>query len=218
MPSSARYRFRSSDPSGGDVAKSPLLPRILEAMRLFIALNFTKAEREKVYRATRSLREADLPVKWIEPDSYHLTLKFLGNVDQRALAGITAVVDQVAAGTKRFDLVLRGCGAFPTIRKPRVLWVGADPSPALRCLKQDVEWGLANHGFEKETRAFHPHVTVGRATGDEGAGIFRGLDDLAGAIQFTTRIPLKWLDLMRSEATRTGTTYRVVHRGELKRV
>jgi len=187
-------------------------------MRLFVALNFTKSERERVARAIRPVRDADLPVSWIDPESYHLTLKFLGNVDQRRLEGIKQVVEQVAAGTRRFELELKGFGAFPTIRKPRVLWVGANPSPALRCLKQDVEWGLADRGFEKETRAFHPHVTVGRATGDEGAGVFRGLDELAGGIGFKAKIPLKWLDLIRSESTRSGTRYSLVHRGEFKRV
>lgn len=187
-------------------------------MRLFVALNFTKSEREKVMRATRPVRDADIPIDWIDVDTYHLTLKFLGNVDQKRLDKIKAVVDQVATGTGRFDLVLRGFGAFPTIRKPRVLWIGVDPSPALRCLKQDVEWGMANHGFEKETRAFHPHVTVGRTRGDEGAGVFRGLDAVAGGIRFKAKIPLKWLDLMRSEPTRSGPRYSVVHRGEFKRV
>lgn len=187
-------------------------------MRLFVALNFTKSERERVRRATRSIQETDLPVDWIDADAYHLTLKFLGNVDQKRLDGIKQVVDQVAAGTGRFDLVLRGFGAFPTIRKPRVLWIGVDPSPALRCLKQDIEWGLADRGFEKETRAFHPHITVGRTTGEEGAGAFRGLDDLAGAIRFKAKVPLKGLDLMRSEPTRSGARYTAVHRGEFKRV
>lgn len=187
-------------------------------MRLFVALNFNKAERQKILRAVGPVRDAGLPVNWIDPESYHLILKFLGAVDQKRLAVIKGVVDQAAAGTRRFDLVLKGFGAFPTIRKPRVLWVGADPSPALRCLKQDVEWGLAELGFEKETRAFHPHVTVGRATGDEGAGVFRGLDELAGGIRFKAKVPLKGLDLMRSESTKSGPRYSVVHRGEFKRV
>ena len=186
-------------------------------MTLFVALNFTKAERQRIHRAARPLREAELPVRWIEVDRYHLTLKFLGQVDARGVDGIAEVLDSVASRTGRFELELGGFGAFPTIRKPRVLWLGADPSPALRCLKQDVEWGLADQGFEKETRAFHPHVTIGRAAGTEGAGAFRGLDELASGIGFQTRVPLKWLDLMRSETTRGGPAYRILHRAELKR-
>ncbi len=171
-----------------------------------------------MHRAARPLREAELPVRWIDPDSYHLTLKFLGSVDQRRLEEIVAVVDRVANATRRFDMDLHGFGAFPTIRRPRIIWVGADPSPALRCLKQDVEWGLADKGFDRETRAFHPHVTVGRVDGEQGAGVFRGLDDLAGGLQFRAKIPLKWLDLMQSEPVKSGVRYRLVHRGELKRV
>lgn len=186
-------------------------------MRLFVALNFTKQERQRVDRAARPLREADLPIRWIAADNFHLTLKFLGHVDHRSLDSIVEVIDRVAAATRRFDLVLGGFGAFPTIRKPRVIWMGADPSPALRCLKQDIEWALAELGFERETRAFHPHVTVGRTDGEQGAGVFRGLDELASGITFSATVPLKWLDLMRSDLSRSGPRYTLVHRAELKR-
>lgn len=179
-------------------------------MRLFIALNLPEKQREKIHAAARPLREAGLPVRWLEPEEYHLTLKFLGDVRSDLVPVAEGVLGRVTEETREFPLAVHGFGAFPTIRRPRVIWIGGDPTPALRCLKQDLEWGLANHGFERETRAFHPHITLGRADEEAGAGAFRGLDALAAGLSFRTRFTVKTVDLMRSQLSRQGTRYSVL--------
>jgi RNA 2',3'-cyclic 3'-phosphodiesterase len=185
-------------------------------MRLFIALSLPEEERERIFAAAEPLREPDFPIRWLDPSTYHLTLKYLGATRQDLLPTIEKAVGRVAEATLGFPLVLEGFGAFPTIRRPQVLWLGAEPSPALRCLKQDLEWGLASHGFERETRAFHPHVTVGRSARSEGAGSFRGLDALAAEINHRTTIPVSTVDIMRSHISKEGTHYSVVSRVSLK--
>lgn len=185
-------------------------------MRLFIALNFPQKERDRIHAAARPLRESGFPVNWIEPESYHLTLKFLGDVRAEVIPTVERVVDRVAEATSTFPMAIGGFGAFPTIRRPRVLWMGVDPSPALRCLKQDLEWGLANHGFERETRAFHPHVTLGRAEEGKGAGAFRGLDELAAALTYNGNVPANTVDLMRSQLSRQGPRYTLLRDSPLK--
>ena len=180
-------------------------------MRLFIAINLRASERRRIYRGLKSLRNADYPVRWLAPETYHLTLKFLGSTDPRRVDDLRTVQDRVASSNRPFTLEFRGVGAFPTIRRPHVIWVGVDPSPALRCLKQDLEWGLAELGMDRETRAFHPHLTVGRANDGDGAGAFRGLDDLSGSVSFTETVEVKSVDLMRSHLSRDGARYEVVH-------
>ncbi len=179
-------------------------------MRLFIALNLPKKEKDRIYRAARKLREAELPVRWVAPETYHLTLKFLGEVRAELLPRIEGVLEEVAKGTGPFTMEIEGFGAFPTIRRPRVLWVGIDPSPALRCLKQDLEWALSEHGFERETRAFHPHLTLGRTTREGGAGLFRGLDDLVATLSYRGEVKVWKLDLMQSHLSPSGARYSVV--------
>lgn len=179
-------------------------------MRLFIALNLPKKERTRIHRAAGQLRERDLPVRWVEPDDYHLTLKFLGDVRTPRTDPIEHVMEKVAAATQPFEVTVKGFGAFPTIRKPRVLWVGAVATPELRCLKQDLEWGLAEFGFERETRAFHPHVTLGRAAEEGGAGAFRGLDDVVASMDHVSAFTIRSLDLMRSKPTKSGSHYSVL--------
>lgn len=185
-------------------------------MRLFIALNLPLKDRKKIYEAAAPLRDAGFPVTWLEPESYHLTLKFLGTVRSEAVPSVESVVDRVAGETKGFSMTIRGFGAFPTIRRPRVIWIGVDPTPALRCLKQDLEWGLASHGFERETRAFHPHITLGRAEEDRGAGVFRGLDELSADLGHKSVVPVKTVDVMRSQLSKKGQRYSVVRESQFK--
>lgn len=178
-------------------------------MRLFIALNLPKKERTRIHRAAAVLRDRDLPVHWVEAEKYHLTLKFLGEVRGSRRDPVEHVMEKVAAQTPPFDIAIRGFGAFPTIRRPRVLWVGAVATPELRCLKQDLEWGLAEFGFERETRAFHPHVTLGRAEEEGGAGAFRGLDEVVAEMDQESTFTVRSLDLMRSKRTKSGSQYSI---------
>lgn len=120
------------------------------------------------------------------------------------MAGVQEALMRVASTTTKLDLAVEGFGAFPTIRRPEVIWVGIEPSPALRCLKQDVEWALMGCGFDRETRAFHPHLKLGRANAQEGAGAFRGLDEKAANLLYQGQVKVRKLDLMRSQLSKGG--------------
>lgn len=176
-------------------------------MRLFIAINIPKKERERIHRSARALRERGYPVRWVSEDLFHLTLKFLGQVRPVAVPAIQTALEKVTQATEAFPMKIGGLGAFPTIRRPRVIWLGAEPSPALRCLKQDLEWALSEHGFERETRAFHPHFTLGRATADKGAGAFRGLDVQASETTYSSEVTVRKVDLMESHLLKAGPRY-----------
>ena len=181
-------------------------------MRLFVALNLPKKERERIYRASKVLRECELPVRWVEPELYHMTLKFLGEVREDRMERVQDALDHVASTTGKLDLAVEGFGAFPTIRRPQLIWVGIEPSPELRCLKQDVEWALMACGFDRETRAFHPHLTLGRADARDGAGAFRGLDEKAANLAYKGQVKVHRLDLMRSQLSKGGgARYTVQH-------
>ena len=179
-------------------------------MRLFIALNLPKKDRERIYRAARPLREEDMPVRWLDLDHFHVTLKFLGEVRRERVPAVEAAMAKVACDTRAFTTTLGGFGAFPTIRRPRVVWLGVGANPELRCLKQDLEWALGEIGFEAETRAFHPHVTLGRANDRNGAGAFRGLDEKMADMVFKGSVKVHTLDLMRSQMSRSGASYTIL--------
>ena len=178
-------------------------------MRLFVALNLPKKEKDRVYRASRPLRDEGLPVRWVDSATYHVTLKFLGEVGDQHLEAIGQALEKVAASNTPLDIELSEFGAFPTIRRPRVLWVGVEPTPALRCLKQDIEWALSDGGFERDTQAFHPHISLGRANAADGAGAFRGLDELAAGLSCEGGGTVRKLDLIRSRRDTCGASYSI---------
>lgn len=179
-------------------------------MRLFIGLKLTKKQKARIHRAARPLREEELPVRWVEPDDFHVTLKFLGPVRKERVPGIEDALSRVASQTGAFSTRIGGFGAFPTVRRPRVIWVGIDATPELRCLKQDLEWALGELGFEVETRAFRPHVTLGRAKEGCGAGVFRGLDERFSEVVLDDVLRVHTLDLMESRLSSSGARYSVV--------
>jgi 2'-5' RNA ligase len=184
-------------------------------MRLFVALNLPKKDRERIHRATRKLRDEELPVRWVGLEGFHVTLKFLGEVRRERLEEVEQTIGRVAAGTKAFKTKFGGFGAFPSIRQPRVIWLGVKANPELRCLKQDLEYAFNDLGFEAEVRAFHPHVTLGRSDDREGAGAFRSLDDMMSALDCKGDMRVTTLDLMESKLGPGGSKYTLVSSAKL---
>jgi 2'-5' RNA ligase len=185
-------------------------------MRIFLALEFSHEQKRQIQEVVGILKATDVPVQWTDPDRYHLTLKFFGNVAESDVSLLSGAITRIAAATRSFPLVLKGMGAFPSVRLPQVIWMGVDPTPALRCLKQDLEWGLAALGFRREVEAFQPHITVGRADDREGAGAFRGLDEAVVALSGVLEFPVTELSLIHSQRTRDGRLYRTVATAPLR--
>lgn len=179
-------------------------------MRLFIGLKLPKKQKMRIHRAARPLREDELPVRWVAPDNLHVTLKFLGEVRKDRVPAIEEALGRVAASTRAFTAEIGGFGAFPTVRRPRILWVGIEATAELRCLKQDLEWSMGKLGFEVETRAFHPHVTLGRAKRSHGAGVFRGLDARFAELELSDELRVHTVVLMESRLSSDGPRYNVV--------
>lgn len=176
-------------------------------MRLFIALTLPREERERIHEALAPLRSAGLPIRWIPQAALHITLKFLGECPPGQVPEIEAALALAAARNRPFELILGGFGAFPSLRNPRVLWLAVEATPLLRVLKQDLEWEFSPLGFERETRAFQPHLTLGRARGGARAGDFRGLEELLRPLEFQTVIPVTSVDLMQSLLAPGGAEY-----------
>ncbi|NIR43663.1 MAG: RNA 2',3'-cyclic phosphodiesterase, partial [Gemmatimonadetes bacterium] len=101
-------------------------------MRAFIAINPTDEERARLDEASRPLREAGYPVRWLPRENVHLTLKFLGEVAEEQVGAVTAAVADAVAGLPSFDMTVRGFGAFPSPKRPSVVWAGIEADDALR--------------------------------------------------------------------------------------
>lgn len=180
-------------------------------MRLFVALNFPPQVLHAVVAATAPLRDLELPVTWVRADGIHLTLKFLGDVPDEREAELGAALGRARAGARPLLLGLGGFGVFPDYRRPRVVWLGIAPDPALEILQHRVEQEFAPLGFPIEARAFRPHVTLGRAARTARPGAFAELEAALTGLAFEETALVGAVDLMQSTLGSGGAVYEVRH-------
>ena len=183
-------------------------------------MNFPAAVRQELWEALAPLRKRreQLPVKWVRPENIHLSLKFLGDVDERREPELARALQQ-AAGTgvapRPLALEIAGFGVFPDYHRPSVLWAGVTAEPALELLQHAVEQAFAPLGFPTEARAFRPHVTVGRATRDARPRDFAGLEEILGGTAFAETVTIADVDLMQSTLQKDGPVYQVKYHERL---
>jgi len=129
-------------------------------MRVFIAIELPEAIRGELAALEADLQAAGDSVRWVAPESIHLTLKFVGEVSDARMQDIDDAMKGIS--WKPFRVDVRGIGFFPGPRSPRVLWVGIQ-APPLAALSEKIERRMLQLGFESEKRAFRPHITLARA-------------------------------------------------------
>jgi 2'-5' RNA ligase len=173
-------------------------------MRTFIALNLPAKERYELEQALAPARQSGLPVRWTDSNGLHLTLKFLGEIDTSQVQPVADALQQVGARNERLELRITGFGAFPSLRRASVLWVGVTADPRLLALQRDVEESLALLGYPAEQRPFRPHLTVARTQrGARAPDVSR----LADQFDYDRNVAVHTVDLMSSRPGPGGSRY-----------
>lgn len=137
-------------------------------LRTFLAIELSDAIRDRLISLQEQLAIIASDVKWVEPDNLHITLLFLGEVDERETLDICREAQRAVANMSAFHLTVEGTGCFPNARRPRTLWVGIGAGAEEVCAIHDaIEKPLMEMGtYRRETRGYVPHVTLGRVKGD----------------------------------------------------
>ncbi|MGD8700544.1 MAG: RNA 2',3'-cyclic phosphodiesterase [Gemmatimonadales bacterium] len=180
-------------------------------MRVFVAINLNQQERAGLEAAARPLVESRFPVRWVPVQNVHLTLKFLGEVDEGRLPELFTAVDGAAAGSGAFDMAAKGFGAFPSLRRPQIVWAGVEVNPTLSDLQERLETALETLGYPRERRRFHPHLTLGRTRKQARPSDFKGFEDLVGQLVYEDVLHAAAVDVMKSDLKRSGAVYSVIH-------
>jgi 2'-5' RNA ligase len=183
-----------------------------DAIRSFIAVDLDDGARRAAAEVARVLREAPggRSVRWVRPESLHVTLRFLGNVEPDRVAPLARCVGEQVSPLAPFTVRLGASGLFPTPRRPRVVVLALEPEEPLEELAAAVERGVAALGFEPETRRFRAHLTLGRLRGGRGPAT-RGL-----AAPENTTLAVDEVVLFRSELHPTGARYTALERLALR--
>jgi len=183
----------------------------MEPIRAFIAIELPSQIKAALAQLQGNLRTSKgASVKWVDPEGVHLTLKFLGNVDESEVPAITKALSEAVKGVAPFSLQLGDPGAFPNTHAPRVVWVGVEGDiEPLSTLHNNVDNVLAPLGFPAEKRAFSPHLTLGRVRDETLPAERRRLGENVAALKTGAKASFKVesLSLMRSKLTREGAVY-----------
>ncbi len=163
--------------------------------------------RQAAEQVQEELKRTAAGVKWVEPKNLHVTLKFLGETHESQVPAITDVMRRAAMSQPPFRIVVRGAGAFPSARRPRVIWLGVSEGfESLSAIAERIEDGLAKLGFEREERPFRAHITIGRLRTPRRIEPLTAELDLMGARE-CGGMTCESIVLMRSELSRSGPTY-----------
>ena len=136
-------------------------------MRLFLALDIDDDIRERITRFVDGVRNFAPDARWMQPESLHVTLKFIGEQPESVMENIKRAMATVSAGTTQIDF--RGYGFFPTSKSARVFWIGMNSGPELVALAATIDDTMPSLGISKEDRPFSPHLTLARGRGASGS-------------------------------------------------
>ena len=185
-------------------------------IRTFIAVGLDEAVRERAVALQGRLARTGPSVKWVEPENMHITLLFLGEVDELEVLAVCRAVEKAAKPLPPFAMNLVGLGCFPTPRRPKILWVGVkEGAEELRRLHATLEAPLLEMGcYRREERDYTPHLTLGRLTQEDRAGAW-GPVLTKHADWECGETPVREVLVMSSELRREGPVYTVLSRAKL---
>ncbi len=172
-------------------------------MRAFVGIDLPKGIKQRIAELEEDFTKCDLAFKWVAPVNLHLTLKFLGNIDQGQISKIKQAITKTADGFSAVVVNFDSFGFFPDKRKPRIFFISTTGSELLKNIAAKLEEELETLGFEKEGR-FKSHITLARIKN------LKNIDCLRGKIEnipLDEKIPLDKITLYKSTLTEKGPIY-----------
>lgn len=186
----------------------------MSQVRTFIAIEIPDVIRQKIAAVQEKLKKAGERISWTKPGNIHLTLKFLGDVKENQIEPIADAVKISANGIRPFSFQVGNLGAFPDIRRARVLWVDVvNPTNELAELAKRIEDQLSKIGFKKETRKFNPHLTMGRVKSRLGEKFIVKFENLTFE---EDEVRVEGIIVMKSELNPAGSIYTPLQKIKLR--
>ncbi len=179
-------------------------------MRLFIAVNLTRAVRQSIRQAIDRFPVADPPWRWVADEALHITLKFLGETKEDLIPGLATHLETVCRRRECFAIRLGELGGFPSLSRPRVIFYRVEEGfEALTGLASEIDEILGEElAIAREERSFRAHVTIARIKKPLPRAItseFEKMQALSNVTQTVSSV-----DIMRSELRREGAKYHMV--------
>lgn len=169
-------------------------------MRVFIAALIPEDTKLEITRYVDEVKRCWDGVKWEDPKKFHITLKFLGEIEEARVEDIKGVLSEVVGAYSPFNVTASGLGGFPDLRRPRVIFVDLLENKEFESFQRDIEEGLTRAGFKREERPFVSHITVGRV---KGRAVLRSALPTMRPLSFS----ISEVAVMRSILKKEGSVY-----------
>lgn len=192
----------------------------MSVIRAFIAIDLPIEIQQKLEQVSSQLkgRLGGVPIRWVPVGNIHLTLKFLGDVSLANLEVLQKILQAEAARYAPFEASVGDLGAFPSTRRPRVIWVRVDAPAELGQLQRGLEESIGRLGYTPEERGFSPHLTLGRVSRNaKNAEVLRISQVLEGTqVGILGTMQVMSLHLYRSDLQPSGAVYTCLYTANLK--
>ena len=200
-------------------------------IRAFLAVELSQELRAELVTVQQELKhriepemKRDIRISWAQPASIHLTLKFLGDMDEEVIDPLLVAVEQAIGSQTTMNVPLERLGAFPRSQSPRVLWVGPSENwergaEAKRVaeIHGAIEQACEGLSFLRETRPFSPHLTLARIkVGERQVGVALAKSGVLNRPILLSSLAVESVMLMKSELKPTGSVYTRLWKARLK--
>jgi len=176
-------------------------------IRSFVAVSLPAEVRARLEQCGKQLKSLGLYGSFPKSDSFHLTLKFLGNIPEQKVEAIGSALERAVTGVAPFQLEVKGLGVFPNPSSARVVWIGFEKSEPLTLLQARVEQVLEDLEFPREDRPFQPHLTLARLKSKDNLKALQAYLREAGPGTTAGPVPVDELVLFRSDLRPDGARY-----------
>ena len=176
-------------------------------IRAFVAIEINKEIKNKLSEFLTQLRKIDADVKWVACENIHLTLKFLGHIGENILPALNKIIDDAVSCFRPFDINIENVGAFPSLKKPRVIFVCAqDKGNNLLKIYEKLDKGMEELGIKQDAKKYVGHITLGRIKSRKNIPAL--IDALnSGTGYFFGQEKVNYISLMQSKLTPKGPIY-----------
>lgn len=183
----------------------------MSVIRAFIAIEMSPEIRRRLDQVSDELKQRlkDIPVRWVPVENIHLTLKFLGDVSVANLEVLKKILQSEIAGHHPFEMSVGELGAFPSNRRPRVIWVKVEAPAELEAVQRGIETESTRLGYAREERAFSPHLTLGRVSRNASSRDIRKISEVLDSykVGFLGAARVQAVHLFRSDLKPGGAVY-----------
>jgi RNA 2',3'-cyclic 3'-phosphodiesterase len=191
----------------------------MSVIRAFIAIDLSDEIYQRLEEVTRNMqaRLASVPIRWVPVRNIHVTLKFLGDVSIKNLEVLKKLLETETRSHQPFEISVGDLGAFPSERRPRVLWAGVQAPQELTALQRGIEVETARLGYAPEDRPFSPHLTLGRIGRNAESHDLRLVGELlkSSNVGFLGATRIQAVHLYRSDLQPGGAVYTQLHTASL---